>query len=213
VAELERIRTQFTKSSAARFAAWRHCLEAIDRDRIAGDVVEAGVWRGGNIILARLLSPLRTCWLYDTFDGMTEPTLHDRKPNGFLALESYRQKKATRKWARVPLEQVIGYFDDCGVLDRERLRFVVGPVEQTLLEPRNAPERIALLRLDTDWHASTKVELEVLYPRLAAGGFLIVDDYFHWMGCRKAVDDYFRGIHFVPERIDDAAIVWRRLPG
>jgi O-methyltransferase len=63
-------------------------------------------------------------------------------------------------------------------------------VEDTL--PDQAPERIALLRLDTDWYASTKHELEQLYPRLAEGGVLIVDDYGHYEGARRAVDEYFR---------------------
>jgi O-methyltransferase len=68
---------------------------------------------------------------------------------------------------------------------------VTGRVEQTLLEPKNLPERIAVLRLDTDWYASTKIELETLYPRLSPGGVLIVDDYGHWMGAQRAVKEYF----------------------
>ena len=72
----------------------------------------------------------------------------------------------------------------------EKLIFVPGRVEVTL--PDQAPEQIALLRLDTDWYESTYHELEHLYPRLADGGILIVDDYGHWQGARQAVDDYFR---------------------
>jgi O-methyltransferase len=71
----------------------------------------------------------------------------------------------------------------------EKILFVPGRVEDTL--PAAAPERIALLRLDTDWHESTRHELEHLWPRLAVGGVLIVDDYGHWQGARRAVDDYF----------------------
>src|SRR5204863_8681210 len=71
----------------------------------------------------------------------------------------------------------------------QRLHFVRGPVEQTV--PAQMPERIALLRLDTDWYESTKHELEHMYPRLADGGVLIVDDYGHWEGARRAVDEYF----------------------
>jgi O-methyltransferase len=210
VVELDHIRSQFTKSSTARFAEWCRCLRTIDAELIVGDVVEAGVWRGGNIMAARIMAPDRMCWLYDTFDGMTKPTLQDRKPNGMLALDSYRRKTATQKWARVPLDEVRGYFEAAGVLDEDRLRFVVGPVERTLLDPANVPDQIALLRLDTDWHASTKIELETLWPRVVDGGFLIVDDFFHWLGCRKAVEDYFRGRRFEPMPIDDTAIVLRK---
>jgi len=71
----------------------------------------------------------------------------------------------------------------------ERLHLVRGPVEETL--PGHAPEQLALLRLDTDWYESTRHELEHLYPRLASGGVLIVDDYGHWEGARSAVDEYF----------------------
>jgi len=70
-----------------------------------------------------------------------------------------------------------------------RLHFVRGPVETTL--PEHAPERLALLRLDTDWYESTRHELQHLYPRLSEGGVLIVDDYGHWEGARRAVDEYF----------------------
>ena len=73
----------------------------------------------------------------------------------------------------------------------ERIRIVKGEVEQTI--PRQAPEELALLRLDTDWYASTAHELEHLYPRVGDGGVLIIDDYGHWEGARRAVDEYFEG--------------------
>lgn len=198
---------KYTKSSETRLTAMRDCLLAIERRRIAGDVVECGVWRGGNIILARKLAPERLCWLFDTFAGMTAPTELDRKPNGVRAIDSFRVKTASRPWAAASLAEVRSYFAETGTLDDERLRFIVGPVERTLLDPAHLPERIALLRLDTDWHASTKIELEVLYPRLASGGFLIVDDFGHWLGARKAVVDYFTASPIKIEPIDDTAIL------
>ena len=73
--------------------------------------------------------------------------------------------------------------------EQRLLHFVQGPVEETL--PKTAPDRLALLRLDTDWYESTRHELVHLYPRLVDGGVLIVDDYGHWEGCRRAVDEYF----------------------
>jgi O-methyltransferase len=71
----------------------------------------------------------------------------------------------------------------------ERLHFVAGDVAKTI--PEHAPEAIALLRLDTDFYASTRHELEQLYPRLSPGGVLIIDDYGDWAGARKATDEYF----------------------
>jgi O-methyltransferase len=127
---------------------------------------------------------------------MTEPTEHDTSPFDRPALESWKDAEAASK------RQFEGFFDpELFSEDRvrenllesgypgERLHFVKGKVEETI--PGNAPETLALLRLDTDWYESTRHELEHLYPRLSAGGVLIVDDYGHWRGCRKAVDEYF----------------------
>ena len=200
---------KYTKASEARLVAMRDCVLAIERDELAGDIVECGVWRGGNIIMARKLAPSRVCWLFDTFCGMTEPTLNDRRADGALALVSYQQKTATRRWAAASLEEVRNCLAETDTLDDDRLRFVVGDVERTLRDPANIPAYIALLRLDTDWHASTKIELEVLFPRLVIGGFLIVDDYGHWTGARKAVDDYFGAdVPLVP--IDYSGIMVRK---
>jgi O-methyltransferase len=80
-----------------------------------------------------------------------------------------------------------------GTMHLDLCRFVIGQVEQTLSEPQNRPKRIALLRLDTDYYSSTLTELEQLYPLLSPGGILIVDDYGHWIGARRAVDEFFAG--------------------
>jgi hypothetical protein len=78
----------------------------------------------------------------------------------------------------------------------DRLHLVPGLVEETI--PAQVPDRIALLRLDTDWEASTAHELAHLWPRVAPGGVLIVDDYGHWRGARRAVDAYFHGREDAP---------------
>lgn len=179
----------YTKASIERLDAMRAALSLIDLNDIAGDVVECGVWRAGHIIMARKLSPLRVCWLYDTFDGMTPAGEFDKKADG----KSVKPKKLGRKWAACSVDEVKANLRETETYDERFLRFVVGSVEQTLLVEANLPDKIALLRLDTDWYESTKIELEVLYPRLQSGGVLIVDDYGHWLGARKAVDDYFHG--------------------
>jgi O-methyltransferase len=188
-ADIELIK-QFTKSDDVRLTSMINALNAIDNENISGDIVECGVWRGGNIMLARMMCPNRICWLYDTFDGMTEPdAILDVKPDGQRAIDRYNLKVAGgTKWNAVSLEEVQQGFIGVG-LSIEKLHFVAGPVEESV--KMVAPTRIAILRLDMDWHSPTKAALEKLYPRLAVGGFLIVDDYGHWMGCKKAVDDYF----------------------
>jgi len=196
----------YTKTGTARIAAMAAALAQIDRWNIPGAVVECGVWKGGNIILARKLSPKRVCWLYDTFDGMTEPTEIDISRKGILALKSYKKKERRGdKWCAASVDEVRANLQEMGVLDEGRLRFVVGRVEDTLTKVGNLPHEIALLRLDTDWYASTKVELEILWPRVAKGGILIVDDYGHWDGARKAVDEYF-GTNLRMKKIDYSAI-------
>jgi hypothetical protein len=70
----------------------------------------------------------------------------------------------------------------------EKVHFIKGLVENTV--PDNAPERISILRLDTDWYESTRHELEHLYPRLVSGGVLIIDDYGYWRGSTQAVDEF-----------------------
>jgi hypothetical protein len=193
-------------TSRKRVEAMASALQKIDDENIAGDVVECGVWKGGNIILARKMSPDRVCWLYDTFEGMTEPGKHDHHRDGESAKTRYDEiLKRGGGWCRAPLDQVKDNLAVTGVLDETKLRFVVGSVEKTLLKPENIPEQIAICRLDTDWHDSTKIELEMLYPKLASGGVLIVDDYGHWKGARKAVDDYFKS-KFNPIWIDYTAV-------
>jgi O-methyltransferase len=178
----------YSKASMQRTVAMYDALRRIDAEAIAGDVVECGVWRGGQIMLARMVTPQRRCWLYDTFEGMTAPGPHDRKRSGN---KPPAHKALSKSWTMASLDEVIGNFKLLSLYDESKLTFIVGDVCQTLLVPDNLPERIALLRLDTDWYESTKVELEVLWPRLVKGGVIIIDDYGHWLGVRKAVDEFF----------------------
>lgn len=174
----------YTKTGPKRMGAMAMALQYIEEEGVPGDVVECGVWQGGNIILARLMCPHRTCWLYDTFTGMTKAGIFDHRRDGGRMIDKVGKEA-------VSVARVMFNLSQSGAYNGRFLRFVEGSVERTLLDPENLPERIAILRLDTDWYESTKVELEVLYPRLVEGGVLIVDDYGHWMGCKKAVDEYF----------------------
>lgn len=173
----------------ALIAATRHVVQAM----VPGAIVECGVWRGGSMMaVARTLLHLgvkdRDLFLFDTFEGMTEPTDEDRMWTGGQASELLPQHdREERIWGVAPLEVTRGNVLSVGY-EASKIHLVKGPVERTL--PDEAPERIALLRLDTDWYASTKHELEHLYPRLSRGGILIIDDYGHWLGARQAVDEY-----------------------
>lgn len=132
----------------------------------------------------------RDLFLFDTFDGMTAPTDLDRTTDGTLA-KTLLAKDSTKQtiWCVAGLEDVQRNMKSTGY-PAELLHFIRGPVEETL--PGSSPPMpIALLRLDTDWYESTRHELTHLFPRLVHGGILIIDDYGHWAGARKAVDEYF----------------------
>lgn len=177
--------------------AVRYCLAA----GVPGAFAECGVWRGGSVLA--MISTLqsegaadRDIYLYDTFEGMTAPSEHDLSPVDPPALQTWREAERTggRAWSELFDPASFSEESVRGLLlatryPIERLRFVRGPVEKTL--PGAAPDRLALLRLDTDWYESTRHELDHLYPRLEAGGVLIIDDYGHWSGARRAVDEYF----------------------
>jgi O-methyltransferase len=191
----------FTMTSDERLQALIDAVRYCERRAVPGAFAECGVWRGGSVLtMILVLQGLgvddRDIHLFDTFEGMTAPTEEDTSPLDPPALETWAeaQESGERAWSELFSHEV---FDEAAVREllvstgypSERLHFARGPVEQTL--PEAAPERLALLRLDTDWYESTRHELEQLWPRLSDGGVLIVDDYGHWEGARRAVDEFF----------------------
>jgi hypothetical protein len=197
-AELHARCAPYTMTSVERMYALREAVRHICRHEVPGDVVECGVWRGGSSMLAALAlleaaDTTRRLWLFDTFEGMNEPTERDVAVDGTRVADDWdaiRSRPDDPVLAAASLDDVERNMGRTGI-DRERLRFVRGPVEQTI--PGEAPETIALLRLDTDWYESTRHELQHLWDRLSPGGVLIVDDYGHWAGAREAVDEFFAG--------------------
>jgi O-methyltransferase len=179
---------------AAAISACKHVVQA----GIVGDFVECGVWRGGISLAAKLVfeeyKSDKQVWLFDTYTGMPEPSEVDRpKFESFATREVFddAQRQGFNEWCYASLEDVRRNFVRAGV-NVEDAKFIKGDVRQTLLES-NLPDAISVLRLDTDWYESTKVQLEVLYPRLSRGGSLLLDDFGYWEGVRKAVEEYFGG--------------------
>jgi hypothetical protein len=188
----------FTMTSPERMYALLNAVRYVVENRLAGDITECGVWRGGSMMLiAKALLQLkdteRHLYLYDTFAGMTKPSAKDstrfekRSPE-----ESYAASKKDDEvvhWSYASLREVQTNLSSTGY-DQSKLHFIKGPVEQTI--PGTVPEKIALLRLDTDFYESSKHEMEHLFPRLVPGGVLILDDYGHWEGQRIAVEEYIK---------------------
>jgi O-methyltransferase len=186
----------YTMTTELRQWTLLKAVKYLDEIGVPGDIVECGVWRGGNLMLVKdyrgEAAQARRLFLYDTFAGMSEPSAADIKNDGTVALETFRvrQKPDYNAWCYASLEDVAESFKELGLSGADVV-FVKGMVEQTLRGP-HVPDQIALLRLDTDWYESTRVELEVLYPRLSRGGVLIIDDFGTWQGAQKATDEYFQ---------------------
>ena len=183
------------------------CVEQVLRDRVPGDLIETGVWRGGAAILMRgILAAYdvtgRAVWVADSFDGLPPPD-----PSRYPADAGDRH----HTWAplAISLDEVRDNFQKYGLLDRQ-VRFLPGWFKDTLA---SAPiEELAVLRLDGDMYSSTIEALDALYPKLTSGGFCIVDDYGAVPGCRKAVEDY-RANHDITApitRIDECGAFWRK---
>jgi O-methyltransferase len=182
------------------------CCEDVIHRGVPGDFIETGVWRGGasifmRAVLAAYADTGRTVWVADSFQGL--PTPDPRYP-----------ADATDRWwtypeLAVPLETVQANFHRYGLLDAQ-VRFLPGFFKDTLAA---APiDRLAILRLDGDMYESTMDALTALYPKLAPGGYCIVDDYFCIAACREAVETY-RAAHAIREpltQIDWAAGFWCR---
>jgi hypothetical protein len=207
-----------TMTSIDRLVSLVHATNFVVKNRIPGSIVECGVWQGGSIMacaltLLELGDVSRDLYLYDTFEGMPEPTSKDRSFDGQSAIKQLnREKFGTGVWCRAGIEHVRE-----NVLSTKypnlQLHFIQGKVEDTI--PGQIPEKIAILRLDTDWYESTKHELKILFPRLSKHGMLIVDDYGHWEGARLAVDEYFAQLQTAPflHRIDYTGRIAIRLDG
>lgn len=186
---IERVQSE-TMTSPERVAALVQAVRYVDRYNIPGAIVECGVWRAGSSMAAALAHTARTrdLWLYDTFEGMSEPTEHDIDPEGRLASDRMpTEEKTGDLWAIAGLDLVRANMTATGY-PLDKVHFVAGKVEDTI--PATMPGPISILRLDTDWYESTAHELEYLIPLVVPHGVLIIDDYGHWQGARKAVDEW-----------------------
>ncbi len=218
---------KFSMTGRIRMSLLLNIIDHINSHNIKGDIVECGVWKGGNLICAqKYLNHLKidkTIFGYDTFEGMTSETEYDVqvKQAKITSQKGSANEYVIEKRIATNMMKSIDKFKDGGKniwayssiedvkknikkeLLTDNIKLIKGPVETTLLIYNNLPKEISLLRLDTDFYESTKIELEVLYPKIVSGGFLIIDDYGHWQGAKKAVDEYFQNskpfIHFVDE--------------
>lgn len=180
----------YTMTTKPRIDCLFDTLEHIRKSNIDGDYVECGVWKGGNILgimkyLEYQNDTKNNIWLYDTFQGMTKPQDIDVD-----LMNNKAEDILDRVMCYSSLNEVKGVLS-LSSYPEEKTKFIIGDICQTLLETNNIPEKISLLRLDTDWYSSTKIELEILWDKLIVGAPCIIDDYGHWRGCKNAVDEFF----------------------
>jgi O-methyltransferase len=179
----------------------------IDRENIPGDVIECGVCNGGSAaVLARFATRSRlnrTVWLLDSFQGMPEITAEDGVGVGDDPAEGHVGKEVgdpTR--VKDVLTSVRA--------DLERVRIVPGWFQDTFASV--TAKEIAILNIDADWYESVKLCLNTFYDRVVSGGFVSFDDYGHWPGCRRAVDEFFqtRGLPYKLQQVDYTAHWFRK---
>lgn len=199
----------YTMTSAERLYSVYKAIEYIEKAGIEGAVVECGVWRGGSTMCALMAlqehkNTNRDIFLYDTYEGMSEPTEKDKDILGEAAAKQLAERTKNEEdvlWAYATLDRVKENIQKTGY-PANKVNFVKGKVEDTI--PAAMPDKIALLRLDTDWYESTWHEMVYLFPKLVKGGVIIIDDYGHWAGAREAVDTYLKqnNITLLLNRID-----------
>ena len=189
--------TAYTMTSVERLYSLHKCVEYLVDASIAGDLAECGIWRGGScMMMAQTLLASgdrdRRILMYDTYEGHPQPDPErDIDLWGNSGYEEWRRQTSegqVKGWGCASLKEVRENMQTTGYPD-DKLEYVKGMVEETV--PVHIPERLALLRLDTDWYKSTRVALVYLYPKLVTGGVLVIDDYGHYRGQRQAVDEYF----------------------
>jgi hypothetical protein len=180
-----------------------------EKQELAGDFVECGVWKGGAVGLMALVNlkhghVRRHIHLFDSFEEICEP---DETIDGKRAVNEVKMwtKAGGTKGRLIPLRGIYEHRGGPGTIqenkqllehtigyDSQYLHYHKGWFQNTLPEQHREIEKIAILRIDADWYASTKICLEYLFPKVVSGGFVIIDDYGAYNGCRKAVDEYIK---------------------
>jgi len=194
----------------------RDAIQYVLRNNIEGAVIECGVDAGyfESVWIDELLrqGKTRDIYLYDTFTGLTAPGANDYTCDGARlykmdkdqVYKHWADQIVTDKlntWCYTPLEKVQQTLFSTGY-PQDKLHFIVGDVMETLRDDENIPDKIAILRLDTDWYETSKYELERMYDKVVPGGVIIFDDYYHWDGQRRATDEFFSSINMKYNFVD-----------
>jgi O-methyltransferase len=196
----------YTGISKHRAFALMQAIRYIIENKIPGDFIEFGVAKGGSAMLMALtLKSLgvedRDIYLYDLFGERPHYSEWDveiqsgKSVGDYYDLVDQGDKQAQRNWEFYSAEEVIGNLRTTGYIE-SRMHLIKGDVCDTLT--RSSHQQVALMRLDTDFYHSTKHELQTLYPKLVDRGVVVIDDYGHWQGARKATEEFLNGLPIRP---------------
>ncbi len=190
--------------------------ELVEKEKLNGCFVECGVWRGGCAAvmgsIADRIGSNRKIWLFDSFEGLPEPSKKDGQQAKVYAGGRNSGDLKSIGRAVASLEDVERLLFSKLKLNRNNLVIVKGWFQEVLPYHKQRIGPIAILRIDADWHHSTKVCLECLYDNVIEGGYVILDDYGYWEGCRKAVNEFIeeRKLKVKLEKIDETGYYFRK---
>ena len=206
--EIYLIKKSMEHSLSSELNLWSimQALKYIADNKIKGDLVECGIFRGGTLALlcfyAQKLNINCNIWGYDTFeDGFSindYSTFDKTSKSKDLNLKDFINPKDFY-YTKTQVLEIIKKF---AIIDNYYPKLIKGNIMETLLEKKNLPENISFLRMDTDLYKTTKLQLEILYPRLVSGGVLHIDDYGACVGVKKAVDEFFGNQNIWTHRVD-----------
>ena len=215
--DLDALVTNNSMVSQARREAYSNAIDQVLNLKIPGDLIETGLWRGGLTALAlnklKEAKSLKRLFALDTFEGMVRPTLEDVGFDGTDAIEKFKNTQISDNsstWCNASEDHVKSVLEKVAPDYSTWVTLVKGDVIETAPVISAAVESLAIARLDTDWYESTKAEVRAFYPKIAVGGFLLVDDYSDWQGSYRAINEYFEGIdrsNYRAEIIDGSLLV------
>lgn len=194
------LREGYTMTSSRRGRLLHRLAAEADRTGVAGALVDCGVWNGGSTILLSDGSPLREVWAFDSFEGLPAPVEADGPGSAAWTGECLGAEDMLRA----------GF---AKYASPERLHVVKGWFEDTLAQHADEIGPIAVLHADGDWYESVLLTLQALYPKVQSGGFIVIDDYGHWVGAQRATDEFRASVgDTAPLQSADYAGRWWRKP-
>lgn len=201
----------YTMVSYLRLSNVYELAKLIEKNKIEGVFVECGVWKGGCAALMGVVADRaksgRKVWLFDSFEGLPEPTDRDEPDKKGVEAKEYTKK------CLASLEDVERIFFSILKINKENVVIRKGWFQETVPKAKQEIGSIALLRLDADWYESTKCCLDNLYDNVISGGYIVIDDYGFWGGCKKAVGEFLesRKLNVDLINIDNTGVYFQKL--